>query len=140
MEWYSRTVSLGIESIDLYLRIWIWMIDKLFALKSLGNQKGAIDLEWHYHFQFNWEWKETMVSITWNRMQLNQWYQSHGIGCNSWSSSIGGAIDLEWYYLFQFNWEWKESMVSITWNSTWWTSSIGGALDLEWHYLINYME
>ena len=31
----------------------------------------ATDLEWYYLFQFNWEWrKETVVSITWNRMQL----------------------------------------------------------------------
>ena len=41
VEWYSRTVSLGIKSID--LRIWNGMIDKLFKLKSLGNQKK----QWH---------------------------------------------------------------------------------------------
>jgi len=101
---------------------------------------GAIDLEWYYLIECNWVSKEQMVSITWNRMQFmdflnwrinwsgitlsllfnlnkkKQWYQWHGIGCNSWTSSIGGAIDLEWYYLIQFNWESKETMVTITWN------------------------
>jgi hypothetical protein len=56
--------------------------------------------------------------ITFNSIgnERKQWYQLHGIGCNSWTSSIGGAIDLEWYYLVECNWVLKEQMVSITWN------------------------
>ena len=56
--------------------------------------------------------------ITFNSIgnERKQWYQLHGIGCNSYSSSIGGAIDLEWYYLIECNWVSKEQMVSITWN------------------------
>jgi len=69
---------------------------------------------------FNLELKETMVSITWNRMELihflnwrTNWsgmtrYQLHGIRCSWWTTSIGGAIDLEWHYPFWFNWESKE--------------------------------
>ena len=106
--------------------------------------------------------------ITFNSIgnERKQWYQLHGIGCNSCSSSIWGAIDLEWYYLIACNWVLKVQMVSVTWNrmqlmefinwgSYWsgmalslsiqlrikggcnsWTSSIGGAIDLEWYYLI----
>ena len=136
----------------------IW--NDIISFNSIGNERnqwyqlygigcnswtssigGAIDLEWYYHFQFNWESKETMVSITWNRMQFMyfinwtgsnwsgmtewqyliqfNWESKETIGCNSWwtSSTIGRATDLEWYYLFQFNWEWrKETVVSITWN------------------------
>ena len=111
--------------------------------------------------QFIWN---DIISFNSIGNERNQSYQIYGIGCNSWSSSIGGAIDLEWYYLVECNWEWKE--VSVTWNrmqlmefinwgSYWsgmtlslsiqlrikggcnsWTSSIGGAIDLEWYYLI----
>jgi hypothetical protein len=27
--------------------------------------------------------------------ERNKWCQLNGIGCNSWTSSVGGAIDLE---------------------------------------------
>ena len=56
--------------------------------------------------------------ITFNSIgnERKQWYQLHGIGCNSCSSSIGRAIDLEWYYLIACNWVLKVQMVSVTWN------------------------
>ena len=63
----------------------IW--NDIISLNAIGNERkcqlhgigcnwwsssigGAIDLEWHYLFQFNWESKETMFSITWNRIWI----------------------------------------------------------------------
>ena len=89
-------------------------------------------------------WGSDWSGMIWNDIismnsignQRKQWYQLHGIGCNSCISSIGGgAIDLEWQYLIQFNWESKET---IGCNSWWTSSTIGRATDLEWYYLFQF--
>ena len=64
------------------------MIDKLFKLKSLGNQKK----QWH-GVRCNWSLKEQLL---WNDIQ-NQFY---------WVSLMSDI-------LLQFNWESKNTMTSI---------------------------
>jgi len=83
--------SIGGGAIDLewqYLIQFNWESKETIGCNSWWTSSTigrATDLDWYYLFQFNWEWrKETMVSITWNRMQLMYFI--------NWGSNCSGMI------------------------------------------------
>jgi len=106
--------------------------------------EGSFDLEWHYLSQFNWESKVTIVSITCNGIQLNNflnwriiWFgmtlslsiQLRIKGSNCINYMEMDAIDghhqfdkqLIWNHFYViFNWNHLRIMKAFAWNGTQW--------------------
>ena len=122
LEWYSRTVPLGISNRNFWQVVSIentWELTKHFYgmgcnFWSLKEQLMWNDIQEQFHWESN-KFHGNLIAF-WSIRIRKGIIQLYGIGCNSWTSSIGGAIDLEWYYLVECNWESKEQMVSIKWN------------------------
>ena len=69
--WESKNTLI---SIDFYLRIGTGIIDKLFLLKSLGDQKK----HW-YGMRTNWSLKEQLM---WNDIHKQFHWESNQLICN----------------------------------------------------------